>query len=109
VQKNGSNITTGSNVTFDSILTSITDGAASHSLLHEGSSEGVTEKELRLSHARMSEGLRERLLSIANRLRDLTLLEACHPAGASHALHFSASSHCYRHHRCPGRRSHWHA
>ncbi len=68
-----------SKVTFDSILSGISDGAASHGIHVAGG--GATEKELRLSHDRIAESLRERLLSITQRLSDLTLLEACHPAG----------------------------
>ena len=67
-------------VTFHSILSGISDGAASHAINVAGGS--ATEKELRLSHDRIAESLRERLLSITQRLSDLTLLEACHPAGA---------------------------
>jgi hypothetical protein len=44
--------------------------------------EGVTEKELRLSHERIADSLRERLLCISQRMRDINVLEACHPAGA---------------------------
>lgn len=76
-------------ITFESILTGISEGGAQ---TRDASGEGVTEKELRLSHERMAESLRERLLSICERLRDINVLEACHPAGsvmARDACHFS--------------------
>jgi hypothetical protein len=65
--------------TFESILTGISEGSAQ---TIDSGAEGVTEKELKLSHERIAENLRERLLSISDRLRDINVLEACHPAGA---------------------------
>lgn len=65
--------------TFESILTGISEGSAP---ARDAGGESVTEKELRLSHERIADSLRERLLCISQRMRDINVLEACHPAGA---------------------------
>jgi hypothetical protein len=83
---NGSSNVT-AKTTFESILFGICEGGTQ---AHVASGEGVTEKELKLSHERMANSLRERLLSICNRLKDISVLEACHPSGSMIvvAIHF---------------------
>jgi hypothetical protein len=73
------------NKTFESILTNISDGGATHARDFDdggkSDAEGATGRELRLSHERMADNLLDRLLAISDRLSALSLLEACHPAG----------------------------
>jgi hypothetical protein len=80
----------GGDQVFDAILTSISDGGSQAVLqAHDVNGEAVTAKELRLSHERAADNLRERLLCISQRLKDLSVLECCHPAGTSIPLQLS--------------------
>jgi len=58
----------------------LVDGGA-HARNGNGNGQGVTEKEVKASQERIADNLMQRLLSISQRTKRLSVLEACHPAG----------------------------